>query len=497
VNYSDRQKLINENRLLQLEKEQWKRQCRSDLTSWCVEALSEKSFGPARHHRLLISYLEKVKSGQIDRLMVFMPPGSAKSTYCSELFPPYYMINNPYKAIIAASHTGELAERFGRKVRGIVDVKSEILGYALDPSNRAANRWETDNGCEYFAAGVGGAITGRRADLAVIDDPVKSRESAESETERLKTIEWYKSDLYTRLKPGAAIILIMTRWHIMDLGGYLLSEMEAGGDKWTVLSLPGLSRFPDDPLGRKIGEPLWGEWENKEAIERKRQTLGIRDFGAMYQQDPQPPGGSFFKLEDFLVDGLPVDPNKFTDTVFAIIDTAVKTGSKHDSTAVIYFQMNKRIGHPLIILEWDLVQIEGSLLELWIPQVFDKLERYAIELQARMGSAGVHIEDKNSGSILIQQCQRKFPNKAYPIDTDLTAKGKDERAISVSGYIVQQKVKFSVDAYNKVINYKGRNANHLVTQTTEFVIGIKDQPDDLLDCLCYGISIALGDSSGF
>jgi hypothetical protein len=283
----------------------------------------------------------------------------------------------------------------------------------------------------------------------------------------------------------------------MDLGGYLLSEMEAGGDQWTILSLPALSRFPDDPLGRKIGEPLWPEWENKEALERKRAALGIRDFGAMYQQDPQPPGGSFFQLENFLFDGQPVEPNRFTDTVFAVIDTAVKTGSKHDSTAVIYFQMNKRIGHPLIILEWDLVQIEGSLLELWIPQVFRKLEEYAENLQARLGSSGVHIEDKNSGSILIQQCERKFPGKTYAIDTNLTAKGKDERAISVSGYIIQNKVKFSTEAYNKVINYKGRNANHLITQATEFVIGVKDQPDDLLDCLCYGISIALGDSLGY
>ena len=146
--------------------------------------------------------------GEIDRLAIFMPPGSAKSTYTSALFPPWYLAQNPDKSVIAASHTAELAERWGRRVRNLVAEHGPRLGFAIAADNQAAGRWGTDRGGEYYAAGVGGSITGRRADLAVIDDPVRSREDAESETVREKVWDWYRADLITRLKPGAAVVLV-------------------------------------------------------------------------------------------------------------------------------------------------------------------------------------------------------------------------------------------------------------------------------------------------
>jgi len=149
-----------------------------------------------------------VTRGEIDRLAVFMPPGAAKSTYASILFAPWYLTQRPADSIIAASHTQELAERFGRRVRNLIQASGQVLGYSLAADSQAAGKWETDAGGEYFASGVGGSITGRRADLAVIDDPVRGREDAESELIRDKTWEWYKSDLYTRLKPGGRIVLI-------------------------------------------------------------------------------------------------------------------------------------------------------------------------------------------------------------------------------------------------------------------------------------------------
>lgn len=225
-----------------------------------------------------------------------MPPGAAKSTYASVLFEPWYFAQHPTHALIAASHTAELAEKWGRRVRNLIAEHGLILGVGLAPDSQAAGRWETDSGGEYFAAGVGGAVAGRRADLVVIDDPIRSREDADSETIRDKTWDWYKSDLYTRLKPGGRIVLIQTRWHEDDLAGRLMADMQAGGDPWDVISLPALAE-EDDPLGRTVGQPLWPEWEDKENLDRKRRAVGPRDWSALYQQRPAPEDGDYFKKE--------------------------------------------------------------------------------------------------------------------------------------------------------------------------------------------------------
>lgn len=475
-----------------LKAEQWKRECRDSLRAWSTECVQDFGFEPAEHHLLLIRHLELVLAGKIDRLMVFMPPGSAKSTYVSEIFPPFWFLKHPRSSVIGCSHTGELAERFGRRVRNKILLKSKILGYSLDESNRAAARWETTSGGEYFAAGVGGAITGRRADLALIDDPVKSREDAESETIREKTFEWYKSDLVTRLKPGAAIVLIQTRWHIDDLGGKLIHEMEKGGDRWIIINLPAFA-IADDPLDRGVGEPLWPSWENKEALERKRKILGHRDFEALYQQNPQPPGGYFFLEADMLVEGNPVSTPDWCDCVFATIDTAIKTNSKHDATGVIYWSLNEyNKDQPLTILDYDLVQVEADLLIEWIPNIYRNLEEYAKICKARRGSIGVLIEDKGSGTVLLQQCNRRNL-LATAIDAKLVQLGKDARCLNVSGYVSAKKVKYSENAYRKTIDHKQRHANHLVKQVHQFNMGVKDQDDDLVDCFTYGVASALGD----
>lgn len=249
---------------------------------------------PARHHLAIIEKLEAVSRGEIDRLMVLAPPGSAKSTYISTLFPAWWFAQHPQSAVIAASHTSELAERFGRKVRNLITEHSSLLGYTLAADNAAAGRWENSRGGEYFAAGVMGPITGRRADLAIIDDPVKSRQEADSATVQERTWEWWQSDLSTRLKPGARVVLVMTRWSEADLGGRLEEDMALGGKPWEILRLPMVAEA-GDPLGRAPGEMLWGDWFTADMLAQAKRDA--RTFSALYQQRPAPETGDYFRRE--------------------------------------------------------------------------------------------------------------------------------------------------------------------------------------------------------
>jgi hypothetical protein len=253
------------------------------LSGWAETAREPWGQRPARHHLLLIERLEALAAGEIDRLMVLMPPGSAKSTYASVIFPAWWLHRHPMSAVIAASHTADLAKHFGRQVRNLIAEHQEALGYGLAEDNHAAWRFQTTERGEYFAAGLGGPITGRRADLVLIDDPIKSHAEADSALHRDHVWNWYRSDLVSRLKPRGRIALIMTRWHQDDLGGRLF----ASGDNWHTLSLPALAGEHDE-LGRSPGEPLWPESEDLAALERKRAVVGPRVWQAQYQQDPRP-----------------------------------------------------------------------------------------------------------------------------------------------------------------------------------------------------------------
>jgi phage terminase large subunit-like protein len=197
--------------------------------------------------------------------------------------------------------------------------------------------------------------------------------------------------------------------------------------------------------------------------------------------------------------GLPVPFPPRCECVYAVIDTASKTGTEHDATAVTYFALDRNGGRfPLLILDWDLVQIEGALLETWLPAIFGRLEELSRTCRARSGSIGAMIEDKNSGTILLQQAlRRQMPVTA--IDSKLTSVGKDERAISVSGYVHRGEVKYTEHAFNKTVVYKHKSRNHLLDQIESFRIGDKDseREDDLLDTFCYGIALSLGDNQGF
>ena len=261
---------------------------RGDMCAWAQLC----GFSPARHHKLLIDKLQRVARGDIKKLAFFLPPGSAKSTYSSVLFVPWYMASAQGRSVIAASHTTELSERFSRRVRALIQEHGPALGIALSEDSQAAGRWSLRSGGEYLAAGVGSAILGFRADLLLLDDPIRSREEAFSQTVRESVWDWFHASARTRLRPGGAQILIMTRFHEDDLAGRLL-QREAD---WAVMNLPAEAE-DGDPLGREPGEMLWGDdgYGYAASLREQKATQLPAIWSALYQGRPAPEEGDYFK----------------------------------------------------------------------------------------------------------------------------------------------------------------------------------------------------------
>ncbi|HQT80271.1 MAG TPA: phage terminase large subunit [Rhodopila sp.] len=209
------------------------------------------------------------------------------------MFPVWWFTQHPRSSIICASHSLQLAEHFSRRVQRLIISKRHSLGYTVESGRATKAAWAITCGGDYFAVGAKGAMAGRRADLVIIDDPVKSQADAESLRARDHLWDWYRSDVATRLRPGGRVVLIMTRWHPDDLGGRLL---ESAPDEWKVVRLPALAE-ENDPLGRPVGAPLWPEWEDRTALLRKRDLVGERAWSALFQQQPQPEGGRMFACE--------------------------------------------------------------------------------------------------------------------------------------------------------------------------------------------------------
>jgi predicted phage terminase large subunit-like protein len=355
-----------------------RRRIRASLTSFCRHC----GYEPARHHRLLIERLSKVANGEIDRLAVFMPPGSAKSTYGSILFPPWFMARSPGKSIIAASHTTELAEKWGRKVRNLIAEHGPTLAAVLSQDSHAAGRWALAAGGEYYAAGVGTGIAGFRADGAIIDDPIRSREDADSETVREKIWDWYKSDLLTRLRPGGFVVLIQTRWHEDDLAGRALEEMAAGGDRWSVLSLPAEAE-EDDALGREPGEWLWDdEYGYAKFLAREKATQTARNWSALYQQRPAPETGDYFK-EEWLKPYTKA-PTRSTLSVYMASDYAVtKDGGDYTVHVVVGIDPE---GKMWLLDLWRKQASSKAWVEAWCDLVLEWKPYLAAEEQGQIRS---------------------------------------------------------------------------------------------------------------
>jgi predicted phage terminase large subunit-like protein len=312
----------------------------------------------AGHHERIAAKLEAVERGEIDRLMIFMPPRHGKSELASKRFPAWCLGKNPKRQIIAASYNSDLANDFGRNVRNLVaepEFGQVFPGVTLAPDSQAAMRMNTNHGGTYVAAGVGTAVTGRGAHIALIDDPFKDREEADSERRRELVWDWYRSTLYTRLMPGGAIVLIQTRWHEDDLAGRLLEQEP---EQWEVLELPAID---------KAGEALWPEWYDITALERIKATIGPREWSALYQQQPQPDEGTFFKREWF---GEWKDPDAANCRYYGTSDYAVTDGGGDYTVHRIW-----GINHA-----GDVLRVDGwrgqTSSDVWIERKLDLIAKY-------------------------------------------------------------------------------------------------------------------------
>jgi len=270
----------------------------SSFDDWLTEVTPAFTWN-WKHLQHIRAELDKVTTGEIDRLILTMPPRHGKSEMVTVRYPAWVLEQDTDKRVIVGSYNQTLANKFSRKTRNIVRQR-----VALSKERTAADDWEIENGGGYRAVGVGAGVTGMGADLIIIDDPVKNRQEANSQAYRDRVWDWYKDDLYTRLEPGGAIILIMTRWHEDDLAGRLLTSEDAGA--WHIVNLPALAE-DDDPLGRGPGQALCPERYDESALARLKTVLG-NSFYALYQQRPTAPDGEFFRRQWFeIVAAAPAD----------------------------------------------------------------------------------------------------------------------------------------------------------------------------------------------
>jgi predicted phage terminase large subunit-like protein len=316
------------------------------LLPFTIVAFPEFKLG--KHIKLLASKLEAVERGEIKRLIITMPPRHCKSLLCSQYFPAWYLGKNPTRQIITASYGDELARDFGRKVRNTIAENEfkQIFDTSLSDDSSSQNKFNTKEGGVYVATGIGGAITGRGADLAIIDDAIKGRQDADSEQIRKKVWEWYTSVLRTRMMPNGAIIVVGTRWHKDDLIGRLLKENTEG---WEILHLPAIN---------ENNEPLWPEMFSLEELEKTKRAIGAREWLCLYQGTPSDPENQIFHPEMFrYYEELPtegemticmtVDP-AFTQNKTSDDSCIMLTGKWKDKTYVLEYFNGKVLPNGLI-----------------------------------------------------------------------------------------------------------------------------------------------------
>ena len=358
------------------------------------------------HHKIYAEKLQAVADGKIKRLIINMPPRHTKSEFASYLFPTWLMGRDPTKKIIQATHTAELAVGFGRKVKNLIeneDFRDIFPDVKLAVDAKASGRWSTNAGGEYYAVGVGGALAGRGADLAIIDDPV-SEQDALSATALDSIYEWYTSGPRQRLQPGGSIIIVMTRWSIRDLTAKVLSKQsEKGADKWDIVEFPAI--MPS-------GKSLWPEYWKLEELEGVKASIPVGKWNAQYMQNPTAEEGAIIKRE-WWQKWEKEDPPE-CNYIIQSYDTAFSKSDRADYSAVttwgIFTESESNEEHIMLL---DAVKGRWE---------FPQLKEEANELYKMYDPDMVLIEQKGSGMPLTQELRRM----GIPVTPFTPSRGADK-----------------------------------------------------------------------
>ena len=413
------------------------------------------TFISGRHHKIMAAAFEQVAKGELKRLIINMPPRHTKSEFASYLLPAWFLGKYPDKKVIQTSHTAELAVGFGRKVRNLVD--SDVYGnifphLSLQVDSKAAGRWNTSKGGDYFAIGVGGAVTGKGADLLIIDDPHSEQEAALAATNPEvydKVYEWYTSGPRQRLQPGGAIVVVMTRWAQRDLTGQVIkSSAQRGGEEWEVIEFPAI--MPS-------GKPLWPEFWSLEELSALKEELPNSKWQAQYQQNPVGNESAIVKRDWWKI--WEKDEPPPCDYILQTWDTAFEKHQRADYSAGttwgIFYNPEDGNRPNIILLDTYKKRVE------WVELKRDVLEQYN-----QWEPDGMLIEKKATGAPLIYELRAM----GIPVQEYTPSKGQDKiaRLNSVSDII----------ASGKVWVPQTRWAEELVDEIAAFPSG---EHDDLVD----------------
>jgi predicted phage terminase large subunit-like protein len=413
------------------------------------------TFIGGRHHKRMAEAFERVANGTCKRLIINMPPRHTKSEFASYLLPAWFLGKFPHKKVIQTSHTAELAVGFGRKVRNLVDseVYNEIFpGLSLQSDSKAAGRWNTSKGGDYFAIGVGGAVTGKGADILIIDDPHSEQEAAMAAVNPDvydKVYEWYTSGPRQRLQPGGAIVIVMTRWAQRDLTGQVIkADAQRGGEGWEVIEFPAI--LPS-------GNPLWPEFWSLNELDALKEELPNSKWQAQYQQNPVGNESAIIKRDWWK--WWKADRPPYCDYILQTWDTAFEKNNRADYSAGTtwgIFNNDEDHGLPnIVLLDTYKKRVE------WVDLKKDVLEQYR-----QWQPDSILIEKKATGAPLIYELRAM----GIPVQDYTPSKGNDKiaRLNSVSDII----------ASGKVWVPETRWAEELVDEIAAFPSG---EHDDLVD----------------
>jgi predicted phage terminase large subunit-like protein len=435
--------------------------CRDDYLAFVKEAWP--GFIEGKHHEMMARAFERVAKGELKRLIINMPPRHTKSEFASFHLPAWFLGKFPNKKVIQTAHTAELAVGFGRKVRNLVgneDYQKIFPGVKLQQDSKAAGRWNTSDGGEYFAIGVGGAVTGKGADLLIIDDPHSEQEGQSSDPEVFnRTYEWYTSGPRQRLQPGGAIVIVMTRWHKRDLTGQILksSVQRSGAGEWEVIELPAI--LPS-------GNPLWPGFWSLDELEKLRSELPVAKWSAQYQQDPTSEEGAIVKREwwrRWTEDSPPP-----CDFIIQSWDTAFLKKQRSDYSActtwgVFYTPDDSGLDRANVIL----LDAFKSRME------FPELKKRAFDEWSRWKPDAFIVEGKAAGMPLIFELR----SIGIPVQEYTPSRGNDKIArvnavsdLFASGTIWAPERRFAEEVIEEFASFPSGEHDDLVDSSTQALI---------------------------